>query len=127
MPPKVYIETVGCQMNVLDSELVIGALRKHGYALTDTAADADVLLFNTCSVREHAEDKTYSALGRVQHVKRRNPAAVIGVLGCMAQKDQDAIRKRAPYVDMVVGTGQLARVPERVARAPETPQPPHPR
>src|SRR5439155_27180621 len=98
MPPKkVYIETVGCQMNVLDSELVIGALRKQGYTLTDAPADADVLLFNTCSVREHAEDKTYSALGRVRHVKRRNPDTVIGVLGCMAQKDQDAIRKRAPY------------------------------
>src|SRR5262249_37871351 len=123
MPPKVYIETVGCQMNVLDSELVIGALRKHGYALTDTAADADVLLFNTCSVREHAEDKTYSALGRVQHVKRRNPAAVIGVLGCMAQKDQDAIRKPPPYADMVVGTGQLARVPDLVERVKETREP----
>ncbi len=59
---KVYIETVGCQMNVLDSELVIGALRKQGYDLTDSPANADVLLFNTCSVREHAEEKTYSAL-----------------------------------------------------------------
>ena len=111
---KVYIETVGCQMNVLDSELVIGALRRQGYDLTDSAADADVLLFNTCSVREHAEDKIYSALGRVRHVKRRNPDAVIGVLGCMAQKDQELIRKRAPYVDMVVGTGQLAEVPRLV-------------
>jgi tRNA-2-methylthio-N6-dimethylallyladenosine synthase len=117
---KVYIETVGCQMNVLDSELVIGALRRQGYDLTDSAADADVLLFNTCSVREHAEDKTYSALGRVQHVKRRNPDAVIGVLGCMAQKDQDLIRKRAPYVDMIVGTGQLAEVPSLVEAVRET-------
>src|SRR5215471_7987319 len=86
MHKKVYIETVGCQMNVLDSELVIGALRKHGYDLTDTPADADVLLFNTCSVREHAEDKTYSALGRVRPIKQRNPGVVVGVLGCMAQK-----------------------------------------
>ena len=61
---KVYIETVGCQMNVLDSELVIGALKRQGYVLTDTAADADVVLFNTCSVREHAEEKVYSNLGR---------------------------------------------------------------
>jgi tRNA-2-methylthio-N6-dimethylallyladenosine synthase len=120
---KVYIETVGCQMNVLDSELVIGALRRQGYDLTDTPADADVLLFNTCSVREHAEDKTYSALGRVQHVKRRNPEAVIGVLGCMAQKDQEAIRKRAPYVDMIVGTGQLAEVPQLVEKVKATRQP----
>jgi tRNA-2-methylthio-N6-dimethylallyladenosine synthase len=124
MPPKkVYIETVGCQMNVLDSELVIGALRKAGYSLTDAPADADVLLFNTCSVREHAEEKTYSALGRVQHLKRRKPDAVIGVLGCMAQKDQELIRKRAPYVDMVVGTGQLAQVPALVDRVKETRQP----
>jgi tRNA-2-methylthio-N6-dimethylallyladenosine synthase len=117
---RVYIETVGCQMNVLDSELVIGALRRQGYDLTDSAAEADVLLFNTCSVREHAEDKTYSALGRVQHIKRRNPDAVIGVLGCMAQKDQELIRKRAPYVDMIVGTGQLAEVPRLVDAVRET-------
>ncbi|HEV3436651.1 MAG TPA: tRNA (N6-isopentenyl adenosine(37)-C2)-methylthiotransferase MiaB [Gemmata sp.] len=120
---KVYIETVGCQMNVLDSELVIGALRKQGYDLTDSPADADVLLFNTCSVREHAEEKTYSALGRVRLIKRENPNAVIGVLGCMAQKDQDAIRKRAPYVDMVVGTGQLAEVPALVEKVKTTREP----
>src|SRR5581483_6956116 len=123
MPQKVYIETVGCQMNVLDSELVVGALRKQGYVLTDAPADADVLLFNTCSVREHAEEKVYSALGRVRHVKRKNPAAVIGVLGCMAQKDQELIRKRAPYVDMVVGTGQLAQVPALVEKVRETREP----
>ena len=123
MPQKVYIETVGCQMNVLDSELVIGALRKQGYELTDAPADADVLLFNTCSVREHAEEKVYSALGRVRHVKRRNPEAVIGVLGCMAQKDQELIRKRAPFVDMVVGTGQLAQVPALVGKVRETREP----
>src|SRR6476469_1126906 len=91
MPKKVYIETVGCQMNVLDSELVIGALRRQGYDLTDSPADADVLLFNTCSVREHAEDKTYSALGRVRNIKRDKPDTLLGVLGCMAQKDQDLI------------------------------------
>jgi tRNA-2-methylthio-N6-dimethylallyladenosine synthase len=123
MPQKVYIETVGCQMNVLDSELVIGALRRQGYDLTDTPADADVLLFNTCSVREHAEEKTYSSLGRARPHKQRNPDVVIGVLGCMAQKDQDAIRKRAPYVDMVVGTGQLAEVPTLVARVKATREP----
>lgn len=120
MPQKVYIETVGCQMNVLDSELVVGALRRRGYDLTDTPADADVLLFNTCSVREHAEEKTFSALGRVQHLKRSKPNTVVGVLGCMAQKDQELIRKRAPYVDMIVGTGQLAAVPELVDKVRET-------
>lgn len=123
MPQKVYIETVGCQMNVLDSELVIGALRKHGYDLTDSPAEADVLLFNTCSVREHAEEKTFSALGRVRLLKRDKPDTVIGVLGCMAQKDQELIRKRAPYVDMIVGTGQLAAVPELVEKVRLTREP----
>ncbi len=123
MTKKVYIETVGCQMNVLDSELVIGALRREGYEVTDQTDDADLLLFNTCSVREHAEEKVYSALGRVRNLKRTNPEAVVGVLGCMAQKDQELIRKRAPHVDLVVGTGQLSRVPELVTAVRLTHQP----
>jgi len=120
---KVYIETVGCQMNVLDSELVIGALRRDGYEITDQTADADLLLFNTCSVREHAEEKVYSALGRVVPIKKAKPGTIVGVLGCMAQKDQELIRKRAPIVDLVVGTGQLSRVPELVEKAKATKQP----
>jgi len=113
-PKKVYIETVGCQMNVLDSELLRGALRQRGYELTDSIRAADVVLFNTCSVRQHAEDKVYSALGRLQHRKRRRPELVIGVIGCMAQKDQRLIFHRAPHVDLIAGPGQLARVPELV-------------
>ncbi len=120
---KVYIETVGCQMNVLDSELVIGALRKQGYDLTHTASEADVILFNTCSVREHAEEKTYSSLGRVIPYKKWNPNLVVGVIGCMAQKDQHQIRDRAPYVDMIVGTGQLAKIPALVEEVKRTRQP----
>ncbi len=115
MSKKVYIETVGCQMNVLDSELVVGSLRRQGYELTDAIADADVILFNTCSVRQHAEDKIYSALGRLRPHKRRYPSKVIGVLGCMAQKDQELILRRAPHVDIVCGTGQLSRLPELIA------------
>src|SRR5438874_8694202 len=95
MTKKLYIETVGCQMNVLDSELVVGSLRRQGYELTYDAAEADVIFFNTCSVRQHAEDKIYSALGRLRHHKRRHPDAVLGVLGCMAQKDQEKILRRA--------------------------------
>jgi tRNA-2-methylthio-N6-dimethylallyladenosine synthase len=113
--PKVYIETVGCQMNVLDSELVVGTLKRQGYVLADDPAQADVILFNTCSVREHAEEKTYSSLGRAVPHKRERPETVIGVIGCMAQKDQHAIRDRAPYVDLVVGTGQLGRIPDLIA------------
>ena len=121
--PKLYIETVGCQMNVLDSELVVGSLRRHGYQLVHEPAEADVILFNTCSVRQHAEDKIYSALGRLTGHKKRRPDTVIGVLGCMAQKDQELVRKRAPHVDIVCGTGQLARMPELVEEVLRTRQP----
>src|ERR1700750_3312549 len=89
MAKKLYIETVGCQMNVLDSVLIVGGLRRHVYDLTSEAESADVILFNTCSVRQHAEDKIYSALGRLRPHKKRHPEKVIGVLGCMAQKDQE--------------------------------------
>ena len=111
---KLYLETVGCQMNMLDSELVVASLRKQGYELTDQVADADTILFNTCSVREHAEQKIYSALGRLKFSKRERPQQVIGVIGCMAQKDQQQIFRRAPHVDLVVGTGQLAEIPRLI-------------
>src|SRR5947209_8043430 len=123
MTKKLYIETVGCQMNVLDSELVVGSLRRQGYELTHEEAEADVILFNTCSVRQHAEDKIYSALGRLRNHKRRHPETVIGVLGCMAQKDQDLIRRRAPHVDVVCGTGQLGQLPLMVAEVRKTGRP----
>ncbi len=117
MAKKLYIETVGCQMNVLDSEMVVAALRKRGYELTDNVRDADTILFNTCSVRQHAEDKIYSALGRVRMAKQRDPKKIIGVLGCMAQKDQRMIFQRAPYVDLIVGPGQLQQVPDLIEKA----------
>src|SRR5438128_2626345 len=123
MSQKLYIETVGCQMNVLDSELVVGSLRRQGYALTPDIADADVILFNTCSVREHAEQKIYSALGRLRSHKRQHPDTIIGVLGCMAQKDQELVRRRAPHVDIVCGTGQLARLPELIQLVRRTGRP----
>ncbi len=120
MPQKLFIETVGCQMNVLDSELVVGNLRRQGFELTHEAKSADVILFNTCSVRQHAEDKIYSQLGRLRGHKQQHPEKVIGVLGCMAQKDQELIRRRAPFVDIICGTGQLARLPELIAAVKET-------
>ncbi len=121
---KLYIETVGCQMNLLDSELVVARMRKDGYELTDDINQADAIFFNTCSVRQHAEDKIYSALGRIKRIKERKPEVTIGVLGCMAQKDQESILRRAPHVNLIVGPGQLARVPElieisRVEKAPQ--------
>ncbi len=125
-PPrkKLYIETVGCQMNVLDSELVVGKLRNEGYELTEDINQADTILYNTCSVRQHAEDKIYSALGRVRRLKQEKPGLTVGVLGCMAQKDQGQILRRAPFVDIVVGPGQLGRVSELLVKSKElnTPQ-----
>ncbi len=114
---RLYIETVGCQMNVLDSELVVGMLRRDGYVLTDQIEQADTILYNTCSVRQHAEDKIYSALGRIKRLKEARPELAIGVLGCMAQKDQAQILRRAPHVDIVVGPGQLGKVAELLATA----------
>jgi tRNA-2-methylthio-N6-dimethylallyladenosine synthase len=114
---KLYIETVGCQMNMLDSELVVARMRNEGYDLTDDLNQADAIFFNTCSVRQHAEDKIYSALGRIKRIKERKPDVTIGVLGCMAQKDKDSIFQRAPHVDIVVGPGQLAKVPELAEKA----------
>jgi tRNA-2-methylthio-N6-dimethylallyladenosine synthase len=111
---RLYIETVGCQMNVLDSELVVAALKQQGYELTDDPKQADTILFNTCSVREHAEHKTYSSVGRFKYGKRKRPDLVIGVIGCMAQQEQQQVFEKAPHVDLVVGTGQLAEIPRLV-------------
>ncbi len=109
---RLYIETVGCQMNVLDSEMVVASLRRQGYDLAHGIEDADTILFNTCSVREHAEEKVYNQLARLKLMKLQNPEKTIGVMGCMAQKDQQLVFDRAPYVDLVVGPGQLHRIGE---------------
>lgn len=116
MAKKLYIETVGCQMNLLDSEMVVAALRKQGYSLAPSPTEADVILFNTCSVRQHAEDKVYSALGKLRQLKQANPEKIFGVMGCMAQKDQQRVIDRAKIVDLVVGPGQLHRIGELLER-----------
>ncbi|TWU62862.1 MULTISPECIES: tRNA (N6-isopentenyl adenosine(37)-C2)-methylthiotransferase MiaB [Crateriforma] len=116
MTKRVFIHTVGCQMNVLDSEMVIADLKRHGYTVVDSAKEADCVLYNTCSVREHAEEKIYSALGKLKNVKDHQPDKTIGVMGCMAQKDQQTIFRRAPHVDLVVGPGQLHTIPEMLQR-----------
>ncbi len=121
MTKKLYIETVGCLMNMLDSEMVVASLRREGYELTDSPKDADTVLFNTCSVRQHAEDKIYSALGRLRQHKLKNPNQIVGVMGCMAQKDQQLIFQRAPYVDFIVGPGQLRQVPELIKKSQAKP------
>lgn len=120
MPGKLYMETVGCQMSVLDSELVVGTLRRQGYSLVAAAAGADVVLFNTCSIRESVEEKVYLALDMLKKFKRQNPDAVIGVLGCMAQKDQEKVFARAPHVDLVCGPGALADIPDLIGEIQRT-------
>jgi tRNA-2-methylthio-N6-dimethylallyladenosine synthase len=124
MTKRLYIDTVGCQMNVLDSEMVVASLRRQGFEVTAELHTADVLLFNTCSVREQAENKTYSALGRLKSLKKQHPEKVIGVMGCMAQKDQKLVFDRAPFVDLVVGPGQLQQIPSLLEKiqAGEGPQ-----
>jgi len=110
MARAVYLATFGCQMNDLDSELIRASLLEAGYRFVDRPREADVVLFNTCSVRQHAEDKVYSALGQLKRRKKNCPGMIIGVLGCMAQKDGELIFQRAPWVDLVLGPGQLGRL-----------------
>lgn len=83
---KVYIETYGCQMNVADTEIVLGVLKKQGYVSTDNAENADVILLNTCSIRENAEQRIYGRLGNFKTLKTRRPEVVVGILGCMAER-----------------------------------------
>ncbi len=113
---KLHLITYGCQMNEYDSERVAGLLRQSDYELTERAEDADLIILNTCSIREKAEDKVYSQLGALKHLKRANPELVIGVMGCMAQLQQGRIQERAPYVDLVFGSPAIARVQDLVAR-----------
>src|SRR5207249_3629411 len=101
MQRKVYLETFGCQMNVLDSELVMGQLRAQGYKPVESRDDADVILYNTCSVREHAEQKVWSRLGELRDRKREDPSVVIGVIGCMAERDGTDIFRRHPHIDVL--------------------------
>ncbi len=114
---KLFIRTFGCQMNEYDSDKMADVLREdQGVELTQNPEEADIILFNTCSVREKAQEKVFSDLGRVQHLKQRNPNLVIGVGGCVASQEGDAIVKRAPYVDIVFGPQTLHRLPELIAR-----------
>ena len=112
MQKKVFIKTFGCQMNEYDSDKMVDVLNAaHGMVQTDTVDDADVILFNTCSVREKAQEKVFSDLGRVRELKLRKPDLVIGVGGCVASQEGDAIIERAPYVDLVFGPQTLHRLP----------------
>jgi len=119
MTQKVYIRTFGCQMNEYDSAKMADVLAEHageaGSVSTDTPDNADIILFNTCSVRENAQEKVFHDLGRVRHLKQRNPKLVIGVGGCVASQEGAAILARAPYVDVVFGPQTLHRLPQLIA------------
>lgn len=116
---SVYLETMGCQMNVLDSELVMGQLRAMGYAPTDEMTSANLVLLNTCSVRDHAEQKVLSRLGALRKPKQRRDDLVVGVIGCMAERDPDGIFKKMPHVDLVCGPSELNKIPALIAEVRE--------
>ena len=113
---KFFIETFGCQMNHHDSEKVAGALIKLGYTPTEKAAEADLLLLNTCNIREKANQKVFSRLGSVQKSYGTKPGAKVGVLGCMAQMEGQKIFEKAPNVDLVVGSSSYSFLPQLVAK-----------
>jgi len=113
---KLFVKTYGCQMNVYDSERMIAALGAQGYAVTDRPKDADLILLNTCHIREKAAEKVYSELGRLRLLKAGNPGLVIGVAGCVAQAEGSEILARAPVVDLVVGPQAYHRLPDLIAR-----------
>ena len=109
-----YIETWGCQMNEEDSEKLSGMLKRLGYSKTENKEDASIILFNTCCVRENAENKVYGNLGRIKKLKEKNKDLVIGICGCMMQQEgmADNILKRFPYVDIIFGTHNSYKFPE---------------
>ncbi len=111
---RVYFEVFGCQMNKLDAELMVGALEEEGYRLTDDVEDAGVVLYNTCAIREQAENRVFSKVGALKPLKRRRPELVIGVMGCSAQNHREEIFKRLPQVGIVCGTGEFLRLPELI-------------
>src|SRR5688572_32834418 len=114
---KLYLRTFGCQMNEYDSDKIADVLRAaEGLELTPDAADADVIVFNTCSVREKAQEKVFTDLARVKHLKRARPHLMIAVGGCVASQEGPAIVARAPYVDVVFGPQTLHRLPQLLER-----------
>ena len=124
MSKKLYIKTWGCQMNEYDSQKMAELLDStHGFELAEEAEDADVILLNTCSIREKAQEKVFHQLGRWKHLKTNKPDLLIGVGGCVASQEGDAIRQRAPFVDMVFGPQTLHRLPEMIQQVTGTHNP----
>ena len=114
--PKVYIKTFGCQMNEHDSGRVKDLLIEDGYCFTDNPEKADILLFNTCSVRRHAEDRVFGKVGLLRDLKKRRPEAILGILGCMAEAQREFIFRKLPHVDFLCGPADLDKIPEIIKR-----------
>ena len=121
MARRIYMETYGCQMNVADSELMLGQLRRAGFERVEEATQADVILVNTCAIREHAEQRIYGRLGELSRHKVRRPGVVLGVAGCMAQHLRDRLIERVPQVDLVIGPDGYRDLPALVDQAREEP------
>jgi tRNA-2-methylthio-N6-dimethylallyladenosine synthase len=115
--PKVYLETYGCQMNVADSQTIGAVLRRAGYLSAERPEDADVILLNTCAIREHAEERVLGRLGDLARLKHARPEIKLGLLGCMAQHNRAALAEKAAYLDLIAGPDSYRRLPELLARA----------
>src|SRR5210317_257446 len=113
---KSYIETFGCQMNERDSEIMGQMLSNSDYIPTEDVKQADVIVINTCSIRDKAEQKVYSLLGRLKKLKERKPSLIISVAGCVAQQEGERLQARMPQVDIVLGPQQIYRLPEFIER-----------
>ena len=116
MQKRFYLETFGCQMNVVDSERIVDLLQDAGYCQVDAAPAADLILLNTCSIRDKAERKVYGHLGRFKPLKQQNPALILGVGGCVAQQEGERLLEKLPFLDIVFGTHNVHKLPEMVQR-----------
>jgi tRNA-2-methylthio-N6-dimethylallyladenosine synthase len=114
---KAYIRTFGCQMNKLDSEMVENDLVHAGYSLAESEADADIILFNTCSVRKSAEERVYNNLQLLKKFKDKKPELIIGLIGCMAEKEKESAFKKIPFLDIICGPNQERKIPEMIEKA----------
>ena len=116
LPRRAYVETYGCQMNISDGELMEGILESQGYRIADRPEDADVILVNTCAIREHAEQRVLGRVGQLKALKVDRPGLVLGVTGCMAQRMGDDLARKAPWVDLVMGPDGYRSLPEALER-----------
>ncbi|MHB8171065.1 MAG: radical SAM protein, partial [Thermincolia bacterium] len=121
MTQKYIVHTYGCQMNDHDSEILAGMLQEMGYQPTEDEGQADIILLNTCCVRETAENKIWGKMGELTHIKSQNPNVILGICGCMAQQKEVAekVRQRAPHMDLIFGTHNVHQFPELIERAKE--------